>query len=438
MRKLLFSALILVLSASALMAQEGKDALKAAKKAYDKFTLSQDQEAVVEAATLVDKAFMSDEVKNDPKLLNTAAPIFAGYYAHYLQSRETGEETPVIENAMGKAVDAFMMAYNKADKKGVKRSALKGLPLLQTNLSNQGKVAYQAQDFKKANAAFVKGVELHEFLEANGGSSLMIGDALNDEKYFAGLTALLNDDFATAKKYYMELYEMENYSDASIYDGLAKVAMQEKDMSAAEQYLNEGRKAFPEDKPLLFSQINLYLQEGKLDVLMASLDEGIDADPENASLYLVKAQTYESLYNQSLKSGTPDEEKFDQAVATLETGLEKKPGDAKLTYAIGLLQFNRGATMSQELQKLADDLSKAGQKKYNAMSAKVDAQFEKALPYFQQSEMANPNDISTLQALKAMYARKDMIETSNEFKSRLETVQSGGTNKTSYFKEKGM
>jgi len=438
MRKLLLSALVLLLSVSAVMAQDGADALKSAKKAFDKFQLSQDAEAVVEAATLVDKAFMSDAVKNDPKLLDQAAPIFAGYYAHFLQSRETGEETPVIENAMGKAVDAHMMAFNKAEKKRYQKSALKGLATMQSNLSNQGKVAYQLGDYQKAYAAFTKGIEVHDFLEANGGTSLMLGDLINDEKFFAALTALLLEDYDNAKKYYQELYDLESYDDASIYDGLAKIAMQEKDMSAAEQYLDEGRKAFPEDKPLLFSQINLYLQANKLDVLMASLDEGIAASPENPSLYLVKSQAYETLYNQSLEAGEPDNAKFDAAIAILEKGLEMVPDDAKLTYAIGLLQFNRGATMSQELQTLGDDLSKEGVKKYDAMLKKVDAQFEKALPYFQKAEMADPNDISTLQALKAMYARKDMIEVSNEFKVRLENVQGGVMNETSYFKEKGM
>jgi tetratricopeptide (TPR) repeat protein len=331
-----------------------------------------------------------------------------------------------------------MMAFNKAEKSRYKKSALKGLSVMQSNLSNQGKVAYQAQDYKKAYDAFAKGIEVHNFLEANGGTSLMMGDLINDEKFFAGLTALLNEDYPNAKKYYEELYNTEGYDDASIYDGLAKIAMQEKDMSTAENYLNEGREAFPEDKALLFSQINLYLQANKLDVLMASLDEGIAADPENPSLYLVKSQTYETLYNQSLEAGEPDNAKFDAAIATLEKGLEMAPDDAKLTYAIGLLQFNRGATMSQELQLLADDLSKEGVKKYDAMLKTVDAQFEKALPYFQKAEMADPNDQSTLQALKAMYARKDMIEVSNVFKERLETVQAGGENKTSYFKEKGM
>lgn len=438
MRKLFLSAFVLLLSVSALMAQDGADALKAAKKAFDKFTLSQDAEAVVEAATLVDKAFMSDEVKNDPKLLNTAAPIFAGYYSYYLANRSPeGAEAPVIENAMGKAADAYIMGFNKSDKKGMQKTILKGLTLIQTNLSNQGKVAYQNQEYDKANKAFAKSIMVDQFLTDNGGTSFLLPAQILDEKYFAGLTALLGNDFAGAKPYYEELLAAK-YDDASIYDGLSKIAAEEKDMDQAAKYLEDGRTAFPDDKGLLFSQINLYLQQGKLETLMGSLDEGIDADPENPSLYLVKSQTFESLYNQSLEAGTPDDAKFDQAIATLETGLEKVPGNGKLIYALGLLEFNRGATMSQELQTLADDLSKEGQKKYDAMLLKVDAQFEKALPYFQQSEMANPNDPSTLQALRSMYARKDEIKLSNEFKDRLETIEAGGTIEKSYFKEKGM
>lgn len=438
MRKLFFSAFVLLLSASALMAQDGADALKAAKKAFDKYTLSQDTEAIVEAATLADKAFMSSEVKEDPKSLNTTAAIFAGYYNYFLGNRPEGNEMPVIDNAMGKAADAYMMAFNKSEKKGAQKAAVKGLTLVQSNLSNQGKVAYQLQDYKKAHMAFVKGIEVDKFLTDNGGVSLLAGPLLLDENYFAGLTALLSEDYAGAKPYYTTLYNSPDYNDASVFDGLAKISMNEKDMTAAAKYLDEGRKAFPEDKGLLFSQINLFLQQGELETLMTSLDEGIAADPSNPSLYLVKAQTYETLYNQSAEAGTPDESKFDQAISTLESGLENAKGDSKLTYALGLLQFNRGATMSQELQVLGEDLSKEGTRKYEAMEIKVNEQFEKALPYFQQAEMADPNDRSTLQALKAMYARNNEYEISGEFKTRLEKIEAGETIEKSYFKEKGM
>ena len=45
----------------------------------------------------------------------------------------------------------------------------------------------------------------------------------------------------------------------------------------------------------------------------------------------------------------------------------------------------------------------------------------------------DPNDVNTLIALKEIYARKDQLDLSEEFKKRLDNVQSGGTNPTSYF-----
>jgi Flp pilus assembly protein TadD len=439
MRKFFFSMFVVLLTATSLMAQDGAAALKNAKKAFDKFTLTQDAEALVEAAGLADQAFMSDEVKADPKLLNITGSIFAGYYNYYLTNRDPeAPADPIIGNAMVKAANAYMMAFSKSDKKGAKKASLKGLKNLQLNLSNQGKVAYQARDFGDASKVFQSVFKVHEFLGANGGETFYSDPLLlQEEKYFAALTALLSEDYTGAKKFYTELYEAK-YNDASVYDGLSKIALQEKDNLAAEKYLAEGRDSFPEDKGLLFGQINLMLQEDKVEELMTSLQEGIEADPSNPSLYLVLAQTFEGLFNKNIEAGEDGEVNFGKAISTLEKGLSMVPDDAKLTYALGLMEFNRGATMSQELQALADDLSKEGGKKYDAMKPLVDAQFAKALPYFQKAEMANPSDQSTLQALKSMYARSSEFDLSNEFKARLERVQAGETIEKSYFKEKGM
>jgi hypothetical protein len=62
------------------------------------------------------------------------------------------------------------------------------------------------------------------------------------------------------------------------------------------------------------------------------------------------------------------------------------------------------------------------------------AQFDLALPFFQRCEKANANDTNTLIALKEIYAKKDELDLSNEFKARYEKVQGGGKNESSYFK----
>jgi hypothetical protein len=44
--------------------------------------------------------------------------------------------------------------------------------------------------------------------------------------------------------------------------------------------------------------------------------------------------------------------------------------------------------------------------------------------------------MNTLIALKEIYAKKDQLDLSKEFKTRLELVQGGGKNEKSYFPQK--
>jgi hypothetical protein len=89
--------------------------------------------------------------------------------------------------------------------------------------------------------------------------------------------------------------------------------------------------------------------------------------------------------------------------------------------------------MSKELAVLEGDYSKEGTAKYEALQDKIFEEFDKALPYFQKAESLDPNDRNTLIALKEIYAKKNDIEMSNEFKARLDKLEAGETNDDSYF-----
>ena len=107
--------------------------------------------------------------------------------------------------------------------------------------------------------------------------------------------------------------------------------------------------------------------------------------------------------------------------------------DVSSIYSIGALYYNKAAMETRVLMWLEDDFSSEGLKKYEAKKTQIIEIFDQALPYFQKSESLAPNDINTLIALREIYARKDDIRLSNEFKNRLENVQNGGKNPTSYF-----
>ena len=81
------------------------------------------------------------------------------------------------------------------------------------------------------------------------------------------------------------------------------------------------------------------------------------------------------------------------------------------------------------------DSSKAGLKKYDELRKLVLTQFDDALPFFKQAESLNANDRNTLIALKEIFARKDDLATSTEFKNRLDVIEAGGQNDASYFNE---
>ena len=161
----------------------------------------------------------------------------------------------------------------------------------------------------------------------------------------------------------------------------------------------------------------------------------IEKEPDNKSLYLTLGNVYDNLFQKSseAKDATKSEEYIQSALDYYGKAMEKDPEYMDATYSIGALYYNRAAAYTQEMNKLADDYSKPGIAKYNAMKEQVDKEFEKALPYFQQAERMDPNDLNTLIALKEIYARKNQLNVSNEFKARLEKVQAGQKNDSSYF-----
>lgn len=444
MKNILLGFFALAFSFSTLAAQ-GKSELKAAEKAFDSYSLSgNDLDKLADAANNIAIALTGSEVTSDPKLnfkANLEAGQIYGAIMNQLVIIRTGgigtlDDLPVVDNPALKAADAVIKAYEIAEKKSDQVKALKALAGLQGNISNAGIFAIQDKDYANSYLNFSKSVMVHDFLVANGGeSALSLENKVNDEKYYAAVSALLTEQYDAALPMYQSL-KAEKYDDPGVYDGLYKIYAAKEDKEKALMLLNEGREAFPDDSQLLFTEINYYLAEKKLDVLIDKINLAIEREPDNVSLYATLGNVYDNLYQKETKEGNEEKanEYFGLAKGAYESAIEKKADFTSAIYAIGALYFNRGASMTQELVRLNEDFSKEGQKKYDALKAKVDGEFEAALPYFKQAEQVDPSDLNTLIALKEIYARKSEFEVSNEFKARIETIQGGGTIEESYFK----
>ncbi|PHI21948.1 hypothetical protein CEQ90_01280 [Lewinellaceae bacterium SD302] len=435
MKKVLFAFAALLLSFGVLSAQEAE--LKAASKAYDAFVINNDMAKLATAVENINTV-MAGEI-TDPAAYIEAGNIYGAVMNHITLARTTPalvDTTTAInvEQPAVKAADAYIMAFNKYEKKGKKKSALTKLAALQGNLENAAIFAIQDSDYENAYANFAKTLEVHDFLKAQGKESYLDdGTKLMEDKFYAGYSALASEQFDEAKVIYEELVDAD-YQDANIYDGLYQIYINEGDKEKALSYLEQGRASFPDETRLLFAEINYYLGEKKLDVLLDKLQDAIAKEPENPSLYATLGSVNENLYEAARDAGNEEEAQkyFDDAKNWYEQALEKKPDYASAIYSIGALYFNRGAAMTQEQQKLSDDLSREGQKKYDMLGQQIATEFSAALPYFKRAEQMDPNDTNVLIALKEIFARQDKLDLSTEFKSRYEAVAAGETLK-SYF-----
>lgn len=434
----MLSAFIAIFTVAAAIAQSGEDAYKNASKSYSKYSSSNDVMELQSAVDNIEMALEDSQVQSDYEAYQEAGNIYAAAVNEYINQRSIspGETVePMVARAASKAAQAFMKAYNMADKKRGQKDALEGLQNLQANISNEGIYAIQDQNYTDSYEAFNTSVTVHDFLMENDGDSAMEGndEKLNEERYYAALSAVLAEDYASAEPLFISLYE-SNYDDASIYDGLFKVYSGKDDMDTAGKYLQEGREKYPDNTQLLFSEINYYLAEGRLDELTEKLQQAIDAEPENVSLYATLGQVYEQLYNKQRETEPESaQEYFEKAKTNYEKGLEVAPEEASLIYSLGALYFNRAAKMTEQLVELSNDLSKDGQAKYEALEAEINNEFDQAFPYFQKAEQTDPNNRNTLIALKEIFARRDNFEASTEMKNRLDRIEAGETVESSYF-----
>lgn len=437
MRKLIVILLLAVFGTATLNAQDinPKKAFRQAKRNLSSFELDNAKvDELNQAVDLIMAVSKSEDFKSDPEVWNTMGSIFKAYLElDYKNGLMDENYKPQYLQEANKAYMAFKKGYELSEKDKNRDEALTGMAGLIQSMSNSGITVLQAGDPMGAYNIFRNVLDIHELLQEHGNDSpLNDEEAMNNQLFLAGYAALLAEQYELAKPYYEQL-KANNYDDPSLYEGLFKIKAQE-DPAAASAILSEGREKYPDDLTLLYAEINAALKNNEIASLESKLKEAISKDPNNVSLYTTTGSVYDRLFQEMMDSDTAQANLyFDSAKVYFEKALEINPDNVDAIYSIGALYYNKAAQGTQELQLLADDLTSAGMKKYDAKKLEVDKIFDKALPYFQKAERVNPSDRNTLIALKEIYARKNQMDVSDEFDRRLELVEGGGTVENSYF-----
>ncbi len=142
--------------------------------------------------------------------------------------------------------------------------------------------------------------------------------------------------------------------------------------------LQEGRKAFPENRDILFKLINLNIESGAYGMVEVLVKDAIKLDPGNPALNYLAGFAYDL-------SG-----KSDKAIEYYKHVLEFDADDFESNYALGLLYL----------------------KSYiKANEAKKDDYMDLARRYLVKSGEINPNSVKVLQSLAILYNNNgDIVE----------------------------
>lgn len=420
----LFSTLFITMAFSQ---GDPKKAVKRAKSKLAAYMLDQTKgyDKLIEAKKLIDFATKDAEYGKSAKTLNLKGKIYNALSdnATIIQKKLNPAYQDPNPDAAMVAYKAFLAAMKYGTKKYHKSDALEGLGQTITSVSNMGLNAYYAKDFDKAYTAFNTALEIHKLLKSNGKkSTLDAKDAYMNQKYITALAALNSKKTERAGELFTELYDSK-FEKAEIFDGLFKVNLAKGDTITGRKLLAEGRQKYPENQALMYDEINDYLAQGKMAELVTKLQLAIEKDPKNSSLYATLGRVYDEL-SVGAKDKATASKNFDLAKKSYEKALKIDPKNFASVYSIGQLYYNKAAAYSVQLKELENDMSKAGMKKYDAVKAEMQGVFDEALPFFLEAEKMDGTDYNTLLALKEIYARKNNIAKSNEYKDKMLKLRS--------------
>lgn len=305
------------------------------------------------------------------------------------------------EDVMYKALEGILPYFTKAyeldqkpDAKGkIKPKYTKDIrAIMKANhiyYINAGLHYYNKQDFKKAYANFSLFGDLPNLPMMEGEVFTIADSTATQIRYYAAMSASLIPDHDAAIRLYEEV-KNKGYAELDIYRRLAYEYEQVKDTASLENLLLDGMVKFPEEDYFVLNLINVSINQGKTQQAVKALEEAIERDPQNAQLYDVLGQVYESLKD------------IDKAASYLEKAVELAPQNADYLTHLGRIYYNMGVEARGHADSVTD------QKQYKVELEKAKDHFRKALPFFEKAYEMNPDNGSTVYALRSIYYSLDM------------------------------
>ncbi len=275
---------------------------------------------------------------------------------------------PIVEDALGKALNAYKNAFKNDPKATKTADIVKGIENIAEKYTQE---AYDAYTFGDPAAA-------SKFFEAaaNAVADAPVSKFDGESVYNAGFTAWSAEDYNRAKTFFQKCIDNKYFGEeGDIYAKLADIADKQGDKEGSKNILEEGAKAFPSSQSILIGLINYYVSAGEdTERVFTLLNEAKKNEPNNASLYYVEGNINKELG------------KVDEAIASYRKCAEINPEYEYGYIGEGLLLYNQAYDIQEEAQAELDDA------KYNALVDKFEAALKGCIAPFEKAIEVTKDD----------------------------------------------
>ncbi|NLH24694.1 MAG: tetratricopeptide repeat protein [Bacteroidales bacterium] len=278
-------------------------------------------------------------------------------------------------------------AYEKAtelDTRGSSKADIQeGLTFIANNFINDAMAAYTLGNYKDASVKFEKSFNAASHPALNVIDTTIV--------YYVGLTALMDQDYNRAVKFFDKCIEMDFESAGDTYANLAEAYKQMGDMEKCKELLSLGFTKYPNSQSILVALINVYLESNDdPNKVLEFIQRAQQNEPNNPSLYYAEGNVLKNLG------------KFEDAVRLYEKSIETDNNFFFGYFQLGQAYYDKAVDIQTAASDELDDA------KYMKMVEELDLMLEKAIAPFEKSfELVTDQEIRSVvvEYLKNIYFR---------------------------------
>ena len=347
----------------------------------------------VDAKKYIDEAYETESTSNNAKMWNFRSQI-------YLQIALN--QAHLDENALFKATESYLKCL-QTDKKGriivrkwsTKEDVLSGTINCGYNLFNKAIEEYNSGNYKNSLKYYTA---IFEIIPLDTEDQLKTSNITRETiLYNSFFSSNKLKDNSRSKKLLQKLINIE-FNEPAIFIHMSNILIEEGATDKALEYLALGRKSFVDDKSLINTEINLYIQLGRTSELIGKLGEAIALDKENELLYFNRGTIYD-------QQGDVINAEKDYLIA-----LKLNFSSFGANYNLGALYFNKGVETKNKANATSNNSL------YSKLNKESEVLFAKSLPYLEKAHDLNSLDENTLLSLKQLYYLNGDYAKSEEMK----------------------